>query len=201
MNNPRENKKDVRLSIAHTACDYETACQAIAAGASQMTHLYNAMPPLAHRAPGPIAAAADDPNVMAELICDGLHVHPSAVRMAFQLFPDRICLVSDALRCCGMPYGVYDLGEQATYLKDGAARLADGTLAGAATNLFKGMRNAIRFGIPEDTAIRAATIRPAQVIGADDEIGSIAVGMMADFMTCDDELNVQSVYIEGSKLL
>lgn len=188
------------VSVAHTNASYDEASAAFDAGCSHLTHLYNAMPPLHHREPGVIGAAAERDAVSAELICDGLHVHPSAVRMAFQLFPDRICLVSDTLRCCGMPYGVYDLGEQATFLKDGAARLADGTLAGAATNLFEGMRNAIRFGIPEETAIRAATIRPAQVIGADDEIGSIAVGMMADFMVCDDDLNVQSVYSEGSKL-
>ena len=185
------------VSVAHTNASYDEASAAFDAGCSHLTHLYNAMPPLHHREPGVIGAASERDTVSAELICDGLHVHPSAVRMAFQLFPERICLVSDALRCCGMPYGVYDLGEQATYLKDGAARLADGTLAGAATNLFKGMRNAIRFGIPEDTAIRAATIRPAQVIGADDEIGSIAVGMLADFIVCDDELNAMSMYIGG----
>ena len=86
-------------------------------------------------------------------------------------------------------------------LTDGAARLADGTLAGAAKNLFFGMRNAIRFGIPEEDAIRAATLRPAQVIGAADEIGSVEAGKLADFVVCDTELNVKSVFFGGLKLL
>ena len=147
-----------------------------------------------------IGVAAERNAVTAELICDGLHVHPSAVRMAFRLFPDRICLVSDALRCCGMPDGIYDLGGQSVLLRDREALLADGTLAGAAINLMEGMRNAIRFGVPEADAILASTLRPSQVIGEANKIGSIAVGKLADFVVCNDELMVQSVFLGGRKL-
>ena len=188
------------VSAAHTNAAYDTACAAFDSGCSHLTHLYNAMPPMHHREPGVIGAASERDAVTAELICDGVHVHPSAVRMAFRLFPERLCLISDALRCCGMPEGTYDLGGQSVILKDGAARLADGALAGAAANLFDGMKTAIRFGVPEPEAIRAATLRPAQVIGASDEIGSIAVRRLADFVVCDDALNVQAVYLGGQKL-
>ena len=189
------------VSAAHTNANYDEACAAFDAGCSHVTHLFNAMTPIHHREPGVIGAAAERDAVTAEMICDGLHVHPSAVRMAFKLFPERLCLISDALRCCGMPEGTYDLGDQPVILKDGAARLADGTLAGAAKNLFDGMKNAIRFGIPEEDAIRAATLHPAQVICAADKIGSIAAGKLADFVVCDNEFNVNSVYIGGRKLI
>ena len=188
------------VSVAHTNATYDMAGAGFDAGCSHLTHLYNAMPLLHHREPGVIGAAAERDAVSIEVICDGVHVHPSAVRMAFRLFPERLCLISDALRCCGMPEGTYALGGQPVVLKDGAARLPDGTLAGAAMNLFDGMKNAIRFGIPEEAAIRAATLCPAQVIGAADEIGSVAVGTQADFVVCDDELNVQSIYMGGRKL-
>lgn len=189
------------VSAAHTNATYDEACAAFGAGCSHVTHLFNAMTPIHHREPGVIGAAAEREFVTAELICDGLHIHPSAVRMAFRLFPERLCLISDSLRCCGMPEGGYELGGQSVFLKEGAARLANGNLAGAATNLFDGMRNAIRYGVSEEDAIRAATLRPAQVIGASDVIGSIAAGKLADFVVCDNELNVKSVYIEGLKLL
>lgn len=188
------------VSAAHTNATYDQACAAFDTGCLHVTHLFNAMPPVHHREPGVIGAASEHVSVTAEVICDGLHVHPSAVRLAFRLFPERICLISDALRCCGMPEGAYELGGQPVILKDGAARLADGTLAGAATHLFYGMKNAIRFGIPEEAAIRAATLRPAQIIGAADEIGSIEIGKLADFVVCDNGLNLQSVYLGGRRL-
>ena len=128
------------VSIAHTDCTYEEASAVFDAGASHLTHLYNAMPGIHHRKPGPIGAGSERENVVAELICDGQHIHPSAVRMAFKLFPGRICIVSDALRCCGMPDGQYPLGGQDVFLHGGIAKLADGTLAGSATNLYDGSR-------------------------------------------------------------
>lgn len=183
------------VSVGHTDADYDTASAAFDAGCTHLTHLYNAMQPIHHRSPGVIGAASEREQVTAELICDGVHVHPAAVRMAFRLFPGRLCLVSDALRCCGMPDGVYDLGGQTVYLKNNAARLADGTLAGSSSNLFQCLRNAIRFGISEEEAIRAATIVPAHVIGASDQIGSIEAGKLADFVVCDDQLQIQQVFI------
>lgn len=192
-------KKLCTVSIAHTDSDYEHAKAAIDAGVTHLTHLYNAMPPIHHRKPGVIGAASENEAVSAEVICDGIHVHPSSIRMAFKLFgADRMVLISDALRCCGMPEGEYELGGQQVFLKDNVARLADGTIAGSATNLFDCMRNAIRFGIPKEDAVRAATWNPARQIHALDRVGSIADGKLADFVACDAELNRQQVYLGGA---
>ena len=193
-------EKLCRVSVAHTAADYDQAAAVFDAGASHLTHLFNAMPSIHHREPGVIGAACEREDVTVELICDGIHVHPASVRMAFHMFPGRICLISDALRCCGMPGGDYELGGQQVTLKDHIARLSDGTIAGSATNLFECMCNAVRFGIPEEEAIQAATLVPAQVIGAADRIGSIEVGKTADFVVCGSNLSLCQVYIEGSPI-
>ena len=164
------------------------------------SHLYNAMPGIHHRHPGPIGAASERESVTAELICDGHHVHPSAVRMAFRLFPNRVCLISDALRCCGMPDGQYTLGGQDVFLAGGVARLSDGTIAGSAANLYDCMRNAAAFGVPVEQAVLAATAIPAREIGRAGETGSIADGLPADFVVCDDTLARQAVYLGGERL-
>ncbi|MDO5702491.1 MAG: N-acetylglucosamine-6-phosphate deacetylase, partial [Lachnospiraceae bacterium] len=182
-----------RISAAHTDASYDEAVSAFDAGVSHLTHLFNGMPPLHHRSPGVIGAASERSCVTAELICDGTHIHPSVVRMAFRLFPGRICLISDSIRCCGMPDGEYSLGGQSVFLKDGTARLKNGTIAGSVTNLFDCMKNAISFGIPEYDAITAATLIPARVAGADKTVGSIEVGKAADFLVCDDEFNLLNV--------
>lgn len=187
------------VSVAHTDASYGEAKAVFDAGATHLTHLFNAMPGIHHRNPGPIGAASEKENVVAELICDGQHVHESAVRMAFKLFPGRICLVSDALRCCGMPDGQYELGGQDVFLKDGIARLADGTIAGSATNLFDCMKKAIAFGIPKEQAILAATAIPAKQLGRG-EIGAIAPGKLADFVACTEDLERIAVYLAGEKL-
>ena len=188
------------VSVAHTDADFEQTLAVYEAGASHLTHLFNAMPPIHHRKPGVIGAASQREDVAAELICDGLHVHPSSVRMAFKLFPGRICLISDSLRCCGMPDGEYELGGQQVFLSGGVARLADGTIAGAAANLFQDLRNALAFGIPEREAVTAATLTPARELGREDEIGSLAPGRYADFLVCGEALSLQAVYMGGEKL-
>ena len=189
-----------RVSVAHTDASYEEAKAAFDAGASHLAHLFNAMPPIHHRNPGVIGAASEREDVAAELISDGLHVHPSIVRMAFRLFPGRICLISDALRCCGMPDGEYELGGQRVLLKDREARLSDGTLAGAVNNLYEDMVNAIRFGIRTEDAILSATMNPAKEVGADDEIGSLENGKKADFLVCDEHWNIREVYLDGIRI-
>ena len=189
------------VSIAHTDSDYEHAKAAIDAGVTHLTHLYNAMPPIHHRKPGVIGAASENEAVSAELICDGIHVHPSSIRMAFKLFgADRMVLISDALRCCGMPDGEYELGGQQVFLAENVARLADGTIAGSATNLFDCMRNAVRFGISREDAVRAATWNPARQIRALDQVGAIANGKLADFVICDAALNRKAVYLGGERI-
>lgn len=187
------------VSLAHTNATYEEAAAVFDAGATHLTHLYNAMPPIHHRNPGPIGAASERESVVAELICDGQHIHASAVRMAFRLFPGRICLVSDALRCCGMPDGQYTLGGQPVFLKDSIAKLADGTIAGSATDLFRCMQLAVSYGISKEQAILSATAIPAKQIGRE-EIGVIAPGKLADFVVCTENLERLAVYMGGVRL-
>jgi len=189
------------VSIAHTDCSYDDAVTAINAGATQLTHLFNAMPSIHHRKPGPIAAGAEDKRVRAELICDGLHVHPASMRLAFSLFgADRIVMVSDSLRCCGMPDGDYELGGQMAHLSNCIAKLPDGTIAGSATNLYGCLKKTISFGIAPEDAIRAATYNPACALGAEDKIGSISNGKFADFVVCDDDYELKEVYLGGEKV-
>ncbi len=189
------------VSIAHSNAGYEEARAGVEAGVTHLTHTFNAMSPIHHRKPGAIAAAAENEKVSAELICDGLHVHPAAVRLIFRLFGgDRVVLISDSLRCCGMPNGEYELGGQAVFMEDGLARLADGTIAGSAIDLYEIMRRAVSFGIPKEDAILAATRNPARQIGCLDKVGTIADGKIADFVICDSDLNRKAVYIAGQKI-
>ena len=189
------------VSVAHTDSDYDHAKMAFDAGATHLTHLYNGMPSIHHRNPGVIPAAVENPNVRAEIICDGLHIHPASVRLAFSMFgADRMIIISDALRCCGMPDGEYELGGQQVFLADGIAKLSDGTIAGSATNLFACMRRTMTFGIPEEDAVRAASYNPACSLGVQDQIGSIETGKMADFVVCNSDYSQKTVYIGGKKI-
>ena len=189
------------VSVAHTDSDYEHAKMAFDTGATHLTHLYNGMPGIHHRNPGVIPAAAENPNVRAEIICDGLHIHPATVRLAFNMFgADRMIIISDALRCCGMPDGEYELGGQQVFLAGGIAKLADGTIAGSATNLFECMRRAMSFGISEEDAIRAASYNPACSLDAQDKIGSITEGKFADFVVCNADYSEKSVFIGGKQI-
>ena len=186
------------VSVAHTDAGYEEASQAFEAGATQVTHLFNAMPGFHHRNPGVIGAASEREDVRAELICDGIHVHESAVRAAFKLFPGRICLISDAARALGMPDGRYELGGQETFLSGRRLTLEDGTIAASVTNLFDCMKNAVEFGIPMEEAIHSATLVPARAAGYEKELGSIEAGKLADFIVCDKSLERKQVYRGGS---
>ena len=189
------------VSVAHTDSDYDHAKMAFDAGATHLTHLYNGMPGIHHRNPGVIPAAAENANVRAEIICDGLHIHPATVRLAFNMFgADRMIIISDALRCCGMPDGEYELGGQQVFLAGGIAKLADGTIAGSATNLFECMRRAMTFGIPEEDAIRASSYNPACSLGAQDKIGSIEEGKYADFIVCNSDYSEKTVYMGGKAI-
>ncbi len=198
----RKAKALCTVSVAHTDAEYDHAKMAFDAGATHLTHLYNAMPAIHHRNPGVIPAAAENPNVRAELICDGLHAHPAMVRMAFNLFGgSRMVLVSDSGRCCGMPNGSkFELGGQDAWLVDGVARLADGTIACSATNLYDCMVNAIRFGIAEEDAVRAATWNPACAIGAEGVVGAIETGKAADFLVCSADYIQKRVFLAGQEL-
>lgn len=185
--------EEVVISLGHSAADYNTARKAIQAGADHVTHLYNAMNPLGHRAPGIIGAASESDTCVAELICDGIHVHESMVRVAFKLFPDRIALISDSMRATGMKNGTYDLGGQQVTVDGRLATLADGTIAGSATNVYDCMKMAVSFGIPLEDAIAAATMTPAKSIGIFGKVGSLVPGKRADVILVDKDLNLVKV--------
>ena len=189
------------VSIAHTDTDYDSAKAAVDAGVTHLTHLYNAMPAIHNRNPGPIPAAVENPNVQAELICDGYHIHPASVRLAFTMFKNRMILVSDSGRCAGMPEGTqFTLGGQDCWLRGGVAKLADGTIACSAANLWDCLKNVLSWNIPEEEAVRAATYNPAKALGVQDKVGSIAEGKYADFIVCAPDYSEKRVFLGGKEI-
>lgn len=187
--------KNISISLGHTSSDYDTAMEAFKNGADHVTHLFNAMPGFTHRAPGVIGAAADTKNCYAEMICDGVHIHPSAIRTAFSIFTDdRIVLISDSMMATGMEDGMYALGGQDVIVKGTHATLKDGTLAGSVTNLANCMRTAVSMGIPLASAVKCATINPARSIGVDGDYGSLEIGKVADFVLLNSDLSLREVH-------
>ncbi len=182
------------VSVAHTATDYDGAKAAFEKGATHATHLFNAMSGLTHREPGVVGAVFDTETVSGELICDGIHIHPAVVRHVFEVMPERVCVVSDAMRLSGMGDGEGKLGVNHVTVKDGKATLADGTIAGSVSNLHDELKNLVAWGIPFEQAVRAMTLNPAKQIGMADEIGSLAVGKRADLVVMDENLEIVAVY-------
>lgn len=194
-------KDKIVISVAHTTADYDLASEAFKQGASHVTHLFNAMNPFSHRAPGVVGAAFDAPGCDVELICDGIHINPSMVRAVFQLFSDQhVILVSDSMMATGMPDGDYTLGGQAVKVTGNLATLESGTIAGSATNLFDCMRTAVSMGIPLESALRAASINPARSIGIDSHAGSIAAGKDADILILNKDLSIRTIIAKGQKV-
>ena len=190
------------VSIAHTDSDYDHAKAAVDNGVTHLTHLYNAMPPIHHRDPGVIPACVENENVQAEIICDGYHIHPSSVRLAFTMFKNRMVLVSDSGRCAGQPEGYqFDLGGQMAEIRGGVAKLVGTeTIACSASNLWTCLRNTISWGVPEEEAVRAASYNPAKALGAQDQIGSIETGKYADFIITDADYSQKRVFIGGKEI-
>lgn len=205
----RRMKDQVRVSLAHTDADYETARKALEAGACHVTHIFNAMPPWHHRLPGVAGAAfdaaAEGKPLMAELICDGFHVHPSMIRTAFHLLgDDRIVLISDSMRASGMPAGEYTLGGQDVVVRElqGKGSIAvlkkNDSLAGSVVSLPDCVRTTVReAGISLEQAVAAATINPAKCLGIEKEQGSISVGKRADILLWDQNLVNRMVICDG----
>ena len=199
----QQMKGKVNISLAHTNADYDTAKAAFDAGANHAVHLYNAMPAFTHRAPGVVGAVSDSEHVMAEIICDGVHIHPSAVRATFKMMgADRMILISDSMRATGMPDGRYTLGGlDVNVVGNRATLVSDGALAGSATNLMDCMRIAVKkMGIPLETAVACATMNPAKSLGEYDQYGSITAGKKADVVLLDKELNLKMVIKDGKKI-
>ena len=198
----REAVKDgITVSVGHTVATYDIAKEAFAAGASHATHLYNGMPPFHHREPGVIGAAFDSPHAKAELICDGIHIHESAVRATFRLFgPERMILISDSLRATGVPDGIYPFGGQEIEVHGNRATIAGHpeTLAGSVTSLMGCVRKAVEFGIPLADAVRAASYNPAQAVKIDGRAGSLEIGKEASIVLLNKEdLSIRTIIFKG----
>lgn len=189
------------VSIAHTDAGYDEAVHAIELGVRHITHLFNAQSGLHHRKPGVVGAAFDvgrANGVRAELICDGFHIHPATLRIAFrEMGEDGTVIISDSMKAAGCPDGDYDLGGQPVYVRDGKALLADGTIAASTSNVYKELKNVISFGIPEKQAVKSATINPAKAIRVDDKTGSIEEGKFADILVVDKDYNIKLVIVKG----
>ena len=199
----RAMKDKVNISLAHTNAGYDKAMEAFQAGANHAVHLYNAMPAFTHRAPGVVGAVCDSEHVDVELICDGVHIHPSMVRATFKMMgADRMILISDSMRATGMPDGQYTLGGlDVNVVGNRATLVSNGALAGSATNLLDCMRVAVKeMGIPLETAIACATVNPAKSLGEYDRYGSIAKGKKGNVVLLDQELNLKAVVKDGVRI-
>ncbi len=186
---------DVKVCIGHSDADYDLAAEAMRNGATCLTHTFNAMTPLHHRNPGIIAAAFDE-NIYIQVICDGIHLHPSVVRILYKLFgSDRMILISDSMRATGLCDGKYDLGGQDVFVKDGVAKLADGTIAGSTSTLFDCVQCAIKFGIPEAEAYKMASKTPSRFMGINK--GVIEVGYDCDLLILNPDGTIRATVIEG----
>lgn len=187
------------VSVGHTEADYGQTLSAAKAGAECLTHVFNAMPPLLHRAPGPIGAAIDE-NMYVQVICDGLHIQKSVIKMLYRTFGrDRMILISDSMRATGLSDGDYDLGGQNVHVRNSVARTDDGALAGSTSTLFDCVKKAVEFGIPEADAFYMASRTPCSLMSFDRK-GRLDIGCDADFIALDENLDIKLV-IKGGRAI
>jgi N-acetylglucosamine-6-phosphate deacetylase len=191
-------RERVLFSIGHTSATHAEAAAALEWGAAHFTHLFNAMTPFGHREPGVVGAALASGDATAELIADGIHVHPAALWIAARMMPYRIALVTDAIRACGMADGTYKLYEHDVTVGDGAARLADGTLAGSVLTMDRAVKNMVELaGLPIEYVLPLATSVPAKIAGVSDRKGKIEIDYDADLVVLDERLEVERVVVRG----
>ncbi len=195
----KEVSKETVISLAHTVTDYETAHKAFEDGATHVTHLLNGMSAFSHREPGIVGAAFDHKDVYVELICDGVHIHPSMVRAMFVLFgADRICMISDSMMATGLCDGDYMLGGQPVKVVGKKAFLADGTIAGSVSNLYDCFKIAVKeMQIPLEAAITSCTKTSAKSLGLEEQCGILKAGRDADMVILDKALNIVKVIKSG----
>lgn len=189
-------ESDVKVTMGHTAAKYEQAISAINDGVSRATHLFNAMTALAHRDPGVVGAALAT-DIYTELICDTFHIHPGVFQIVANIKKDKLVLITDSVRACGMPDGEYSLGGQPVFLKGIECRLADGTIAGSVLKLNVAVRNVLAnttLSIPE--AVAAASYNPARAIG-EKRKGALIPGFDADIVIADEKMNVKKTIKRG----
>ncbi|MYV57778.1 N-acetylglucosamine-6-phosphate deacetylase [Streptomyces sp. SID3212] len=190
----------VIAAIGHTDATYEQTVEAIDAGATVATHLFNAMPPIGHRAPGPIAALLEDERVTVELINDGTHLHPAALELAFhRAGARRVAFITDAMDAAGFGDGLYQLGPLAVEVKEGVARLVEGgSIAGSTLTLDTAFRRAVTVDrLPVGDVVRAISANPAKLLGVYDRVGSLEPGKDADLVVLDAEFSVKGVLRRG----
>ena len=191
----------VLFSIGHTAADYGEAVNALEWGAAHFTHLFNAMTGLNHREPGVVGAALASAKATAELIADGVHVHPAVLRIAALLMPKRIALVTDAVRACGMPEGTYKLYGHDISVAKGAVRLADGTIAGSTLTMQRAVQNMVELaGLPLEMVVPLATEVPARILSARERKGKLAAGFDADVVVLTEKFEVERVMVRGERV-
>ena len=184
------------ISLGHTDTDYDTAMGAFRTGAKCLTHAFNAMPGIHHRAPGPLAAAMDSENAFVQIIADGKHIHPSVIRLYVRAMgEDRVILISDCMCATGLSDGEYMFGGQKIVVKNSTAYTETGNLAGSTVTLFECVKTAISMGISEESAVKMATENPAKLMGLNK--GKIEIGYDADFILVDDDFNLIKVSKQG----
>ncbi|MFI7603720.1 N-acetylglucosamine-6-phosphate deacetylase [Micromonospora sp. NPDC049366] len=190
----------VVAAVGHTDATYDETRAAVAAGASVGTHLFNGMRPVHHREPGPVVALLDAPNVVCELVADGVHLHDGMLTFAASTAgPERTAVITDAMAAAGMPDGEYELGGQGVTVADGVARLTrDGAIAGSTLTMDAALRHTVAAGIPIADAARMLATTPARAIGLGDRLGALQVGLRADLVVLDDDLNVVRVLRGGT---
>ncbi|MEN8649374.1 N-acetylglucosamine-6-phosphate deacetylase [Streptomyces sp. 21So2-11] len=191
----------VIAAIGHTDATYEQTVEAIDAGATVATHLFNAMPPLGHRTPGPIAALLEDERITVELINDGTHLHPASLQLAYHhAGASRVAFITDAMDAAGFGDGMYDLGPLAVEVKDGVARLVDGgSIAGSTLTLDTAFRRAVTVDrLPVDDVVRSISANPARLLGVADRVGSLEPGKDADLVVLDADFALKGVMHKGA---
>ncbi|WP_405645515.1 N-acetylglucosamine-6-phosphate deacetylase [Streptomyces sp. NBC_00019] len=190
----------VIAAIGHTDATYEQTVEAIDAGATVATHLFNAMPTLGHRTPGPIAALLEDERITVELINDGTHLHPAALQLAFHhAGADRVAFITDAMDAAGFGDGLYSLGPLAVEVKEGVARLVEGgSIAGSTLTLDRAFQRAVTVDrLPVENAVAALSANPARLLGMYDTIGSLEPGKYADLVLLDHQFALKGVMRRG----
>lgn len=198
----KEASEICTVSAAHTSADCHAAKKGFENGITHATHLFNAMTGISARVPGVAGAVFDSDSVRAEIICDGFHVAPETLRMAFKLLGEnRTIVISDSMKAADCEDGDYMLGGQPVYVRDGKALLADGTIAASTSNIFDEFKNLLSFGIPFKHAVKSCTINPARAIGRDSVTGSIEKGKNADLLFVDEKMEIKGVYVKGEKII
>jgi len=186
-------------SVGHTAADFALMEQAVQWGMRHITHAFNAMPGIHHRNPGLLTKVLLDETITMEIIADGVHIHPAVIELVLRnKSPERVCLISDGTRAVGMPEGEYDLGGQKTIVRQGVAKLSDGTIAGSAYPLRQGLKilvQKLQYPLPE--AVRYVTSNPAKLLGIDNRVGSLEINKEATFIRLSSELDIKQVWLQG----